>query len=115
MQLISKYWAHLVSYSFPPFYADLPTAVAPSTAPSDGDWIALISGYIKDGALSSWLSCCSAWFSLGRVCWLCEIQRSTPRKSRMGRSRGASCRRCCSFDFRELPTHRSFKDFLSHE
>jgi len=31
--------------------ADLPTPVAPSTAPPDGDWIGLIEGYIKDGGL----------------------------------------------------------------
>jgi len=31
--------------------ADLPTPVAPSTAPAAGDWIGLIEGYIKDGAL----------------------------------------------------------------
>ena len=51
MQLLSQYWTVLVSYSVPTPRADLPTAVAPSTAPSEGDWIALISGYIKDGAL----------------------------------------------------------------
>jgi integrating conjugative element membrane protein (TIGR03745 family) len=32
-------------------WAALPTPVAPSTAPAAGDWIALISGYIKDGGL----------------------------------------------------------------
>ncbi len=31
--------------------AELPTPVAPSTAPPDGDWIGLIEGYIKDGGL----------------------------------------------------------------
>ena len=31
--------------------ADLPTPVAPSTAPPAGDWIGLIQGYIKDGGL----------------------------------------------------------------
>ncbi|MEW8232462.1 MAG: TIGR03745 family integrating conjugative element membrane protein [Candidatus Thiodiazotropha endolucinida] len=31
--------------------AALPTPVAPSTAPAAGDWIGLISGYIKDGGL----------------------------------------------------------------
>ncbi|MBT2989926.1 MAG: TIGR03745 family integrating conjugative element membrane protein [Candidatus Thiodiazotropha sp. (ex Ctena orbiculata)] len=34
-----------------PIWAALPTPVAPSTAPAAGDWIALISGYIKDGGL----------------------------------------------------------------
>ncbi len=34
-----------------PVWAALPTPVAPSTAPAAGDWIALISGYIKDGGL----------------------------------------------------------------
>ncbi|MEW8048902.1 MAG: DUF2976 domain-containing protein, partial [Candidatus Thiodiazotropha sp.] len=32
-------------------FAALPTPVAPSTAPVAGDWIGLISGYIKDGGL----------------------------------------------------------------
>jgi len=32
-------------------WAALPTPVAPSTAPAAGDWIALISGDIKDGGL----------------------------------------------------------------
>ena len=32
-------------------FSALPTAVAPSTSPASGDWIALISGYIKDGSL----------------------------------------------------------------
>jgi integrating conjugative element membrane protein (TIGR03745 family) len=32
-------------------WATLPTPVAPSTAPAAGDWITLISGYIKDGGL----------------------------------------------------------------
>ena len=31
--------------------AALPTPIPPSTAPAAGDWIALISGYIKDGGL----------------------------------------------------------------
>ena len=31
--------------------ADLPTPVAPSTAPADGDWIGLIEGYIRDGGV----------------------------------------------------------------
>ena len=31
--------------------AALPTPVAPSTGPAAGDWIGLISGYIKDGGL----------------------------------------------------------------
>ena len=32
-------------------WAALPTPIAPSPAPAAGDWIALISGYIKDGGL----------------------------------------------------------------
>jgi len=35
----------------PSVWAALPTPVAPSTGPAAGDWIALISGYIKDGGL----------------------------------------------------------------
>ena len=34
-----------------PLWAALPTPVPPSTAPAAGDWIGLISGYIKDGGL----------------------------------------------------------------
>jgi len=34
-----------------PLWAALPTPVAPSTAPSAGDWLGLIQGYIKDGGL----------------------------------------------------------------
>ena len=33
------------------FTQQLPTPVAPSTAPPDGDWIGLIEGYIRDGGL----------------------------------------------------------------
>lgn len=33
-------------------WAALPTPVPPSTAPVAGDWIGLIEGYIKDGALT---------------------------------------------------------------
>ena len=42
--LLAMFAAHSV-------WAALPTPVAPSTAPAAGDWIALISGYIKDGGL----------------------------------------------------------------
>jgi len=35
----------------PSLWAVLPTPVPPSTAPAAGDWIGLISGYIKDGGL----------------------------------------------------------------
>ncbi len=34
-----------------PLWAALPTPVPPSTGPPAGDWIGLIEGYIKDGAL----------------------------------------------------------------
>ena len=37
--------------AMPSVWAALPTPVAPSTAPAAGDWIGLISGYIKDGGL----------------------------------------------------------------
>ena len=35
-----------------PLWAALPTPVAPSTAPSAGDWLGLIQGYIKDANIS---------------------------------------------------------------
>ena len=84
MQLISKYWAHLVSYSFPPFYADLPTAVAPSTAPSDGDWIALISGYIKDGALVLGLAVAALGFL-----WVAYVGFAKFNEARQGKAEWA--------------------------
>ncbi|MCU7804250.1 MAG: TIGR03745 family integrating conjugative element membrane protein [Candidatus Thiodiazotropha sp. (ex Lucinoma borealis)] len=55
MKKIAKkaaYTAGLLAISAtPPIWAALPTPVPPSTAPAAGDWIALISGYIKDGGL----------------------------------------------------------------
>ena len=84
MQLISKYWAYLVSYSFPSLQADLPTAVAPSTAPSDGDWIALISGYIKDGALVLGLAVAALGFL-----WVAYVGFAKFNEARQGKAEWA--------------------------
>ncbi len=51
-----KQWKQLLTAliglnAIPTVQADLPTPVAPSTAPAAGDWIGLIEGYIKDGGL----------------------------------------------------------------
>ena len=44
-------------------WAALPTPVAPSTALAAGDWIALISGYIKDGGLVLGSNSQFGWFA----------------------------------------------------
>ncbi|MCY3626596.1 MAG: TIGR03745 family integrating conjugative element membrane protein [Gammaproteobacteria bacterium] len=51
MNLYSRLLVLVSVFVVVPLFADLPTAVAPSTKPKSGDWIGLISGYIKDGAL----------------------------------------------------------------
>lgn len=84
MQLISKYWAFLVSYSFPVPRADLPTAVAPSTKPADGDWIALISGYIKDGALVLGLAVAAVGFL-----WVAYVGFAKFNEARQGKAEWA--------------------------
>lgn len=84
MQLISKYWTYLVSYSFPNPRADLPTAVAPSTAPADGDWIALISGYIKDGALVLGLAVAAVGFL-----WVAYVGFAKFNEARQGKAEWA--------------------------
>lgn len=84
MELISKYWTYLVSYSFPPLYSDLPTAVAPSTAPADGDWIALISGYIKDGALVLGLAVAAVGFL-----WVAYVGFAKFNEARQGKAEWA--------------------------
>ena len=45
-----------------PALAALPTPTAPSTAPSAGDWLGLIKGYIKDGAIVMGLAVAAAAF-----------------------------------------------------
>ena len=46
-QLITFSLTLLVS----PVFAALPTPIAPSTAPTSGDWLGLMKGYAKDGGI----------------------------------------------------------------
>ena len=62
----------------------LPTQTPPSTAPTDGDWIGLIEGYIKDGATLMGFSDLNDRFSLGFLHRLRQVQRGSSRTSRMG-------------------------------
>jgi integrating conjugative element membrane protein (TIGR03745 family) len=45
-----------------PVLAALPTPTPPSTAPASGDWLGLISGYIKDGGIVMGLAVAVAAF-----------------------------------------------------
>ena len=45
-----------------PLFAALPTPTPPSTAPASGDWLGLISGYIKDGGIVMGLAVAVAAF-----------------------------------------------------
>ena len=64
--------------------ADLPTAVAPSTAPTDGDWIALISGYIKDGSLVLGLAIAAVGFL-----WVAYVGFAKFNEARQGKAEWA--------------------------
>lgn len=65
-------------------FAALPTAVPPSTAPSEGDWIALISGYIKDGAAVLGLAVATVGFL-----WVAYIGFAKFNEARQGRAEWA--------------------------
>lgn len=64
--------------------AALPTQVAPSTAPASGDWIALISGYIKDGAAVLGLTVATLGFI-----WVAYIGFAKFNDARQGRAEWA--------------------------
>lgn len=64
--------------------ADLPKAVPPSTAPSDGDWIALISGYIKDGSLVLGLAIAAVGFL-----WVAYVGFAKFNEARQGKAEWA--------------------------
>lgn len=64
--------------------ADLPTAVAPSTAPDEGDWIALISGYIKDGSLVLGLAIAAVGFL-----WVAYVGFAKFNEARQGKAEWA--------------------------
>lgn len=64
--------------------AALPTQVAPSTAPASGDWIALIAGYIKDGAAVLGLTVATLGFI-----WVAYIGFAKFNDARQGRAEWA--------------------------
>ena len=64
--------------------ADLPTPVAPSTAPSAGDWIGLIEGYIKDGGLVLGLAIAVLGFL-----WIAYLMFAKFNEARQGRAEWA--------------------------
>ncbi len=64
--------------------ADLPTPVAPSTAPPDGDWIGLIEGYIKDGGLMLGLAIAVLGFL-----WIAYLAFAKFKESRQGKAEWA--------------------------
>lgn len=64
--------------------ADLPKVVAPSTAPADGDWIALISGYIKDGSLVLGLAIATVGFL-----WVAYVGFAKFNEARQGKAEWA--------------------------
>lgn len=66
------------------WWADLPTQVAPSTAPASGDWIALIAGYIKDGAAVLGLTVATVGFI-----WVAYIGFAKFNEARQGRAEWA--------------------------
>lgn len=65
-------------------WAALPTQVAPSTAPSSGDWISLVSGYIKDGAAVLGLAVATIGFI-----WVSYIGFAKFNEARQGRAERA--------------------------
>ena len=65
-------------------WAALPTPVAPSTAPAAGDWIALISGYIKDGGLVLGLAIAVLGFL-----WIAYLGFSKFNEARQGKAEWA--------------------------
>ena len=64
--------------------ADLPKAVPPSTSPKDGDWIALISGYIKDGSLVLGLAIAAVGFL-----WVAYVGFAKFNEARQGKAEWA--------------------------
>lgn len=64
--------------------AALPTPVAPSTAPASGDWIALISGYIKDGSLVLGLAIATVGFL-----WVAYVGFAKFNEARQGKAEWA--------------------------
>ena len=64
--------------------AALPTPVAPSTTPASGDWIALISGYIKDGSLVLGLAIATVGFL-----WVAYVGFAKFNEARQGKAEWA--------------------------
>ncbi len=62
----------------------LPTPVAPSTSPASGNWIALISGYIKDGSLVLGLAIAAVGFL-----WVAYVGFAKFNEARQGKAEWA--------------------------
>ena len=62
----------------------LPTQTPPSTSPDEGDWIALIEGYIKDGATLMGLAISTIGFL-----WVAYIGFAKFNEARQGRAEWA--------------------------
>lgn len=67
-----------------PVRAALPTPVPPSTAPAAGDWIGLIEGYIKDGAIVLGLAIAVLGFL-----WVAYLAFAKFNEARQGRAEWA--------------------------
>ena len=61
-------------------YARLPTAVPPSTGDAQGNWLLLLKGYIKDGAVLGGLA-----LSVCGFLWLSWIALADINQARSGR------------------------------
>ena len=90
----------------------LPTPVAPSTSPASGNWIALISGYIKDGSLVLGLAIAAVGFLWVAYVGFAKFNEARQGKSRVGRSgRTRRCRRR-RINLRQLSADRSIQSVL---
>lgn len=84
MLLIQKLYLRIFIAISDLLRADLPKAVAPSTAPKDGDWIALISGYIKDASLVLGLAIAAVGFL-----WVAYVGFAKFNEARQGKAEWA--------------------------
>ena len=85
---MSKSWklliAAFIGLNATQVQADLPTPVAPSTAPGAGDWIGLIEGYIRDGGLVLGLAIAILGFL-----WIAYLAFAKFNEARQGRAEWA--------------------------
>lgn len=70
----------LLVFSLRQALADLPTAVDPSTGAPDGNWLELVKGYIKDGAVIIGLALSTVGFIW--VSWTALAKFNEARRSR---------------------------------